>query len=75
MAEYTIREISDMFQLPSSTLRYYEDMGILTNIGRTASGNRIYKSFAHDLLFQNRWYEHFAIERVFFLRVRRNGTY
>lgn len=43
MAEYTIREISDMFQLPSSTLRYYEDMGILTNIERTASGNRIYK--------------------------------
>lgn len=43
MAQYTIREISEMFQLPSSTLRYYEDMGILTNIARTDSGQRIYE--------------------------------
>lgn len=43
MAEYTIREISDMFQLPSSTLRYYEDIGILTNIKRNDSGKRIYE--------------------------------
>lgn len=42
MKEYTIREISEMFQLPSSTLRYYEDVGILTNITRSASGQRIY---------------------------------
>lgn len=32
MKQYTIREISEMFQLPASTLRYYEDMKILTNI-------------------------------------------
>lgn len=43
MAEYSIREISEMFQLPSSTLRYYEEEGILTNIARTASGQRIYE--------------------------------
>lgn len=43
MAQYTIREISEMFRLPSSTLRYYEDMGILTNINRTDSGQRIYE--------------------------------
>lgn len=43
MAQYTIREISEIFQLPSSTLRYYEDMGILTNIKRTGSGQRIYE--------------------------------
>ena len=43
MAEYTIREISDMFKLPTSTLRYYEDMGILTNIKRTDTGKRIYE--------------------------------
>lgn len=42
MKEYTIKEISEMFQLPSSTLRYYEDMGILTNIARSSSGQRIY---------------------------------
>lgn len=26
---YTIKEVSEMFHLPSSTLRYYEDLGIL----------------------------------------------
>ena len=43
MAEYSIREISEMFSLPASTLRYYEEIGILTNIPRNASGNRIYQ--------------------------------
>lgn len=42
MAEYSIREISEMFQLPISTIRYYEEEGILTNIERTASGQRIF---------------------------------
>lgn len=32
-----------MFQLPTSTLRYYEDMEILTNIKRNNSGQRIYE--------------------------------
>ena len=31
-----------MFHLPSSTLRYYEDLGILTNVGRSKSGQRVY---------------------------------
>ena len=31
-----------MFHLPSSTLRYYEDLGILTNVGRSKSGQRGY---------------------------------
>lgn len=43
MAAYGIREISEMFRLPSSTLRYYEEVGILTNIKRTESGQRIYE--------------------------------
>ena len=30
MAEYTIREVSEMFHLPTSTLRYYEDMETYT---------------------------------------------
>lgn len=42
MKTYTIREISKLFDLPSSTLRYYEDMGILPPVERTASGQRIY---------------------------------
>lgn len=43
MAQYTIRQVSEMFQLPLSTLRYYEEQGILTNIPRTDSGQRIYE--------------------------------
>lgn len=42
MSEYTIREISEMFGLPASTIRYYEDEGILTNIARTSAGQRIF---------------------------------
>lgn len=37
MDTYTIKEVSEMFHLPSSTLRYYEDLGILTNVGRSKS--------------------------------------
>ena len=40
--KYTIREISQKFNLPTSTLRYYEEIGILTNIERTPSGQRVY---------------------------------
>lgn len=42
MKEYTIKEISELFQLPASTIRYYEEEGILTNIARTPSGRRIF---------------------------------
>ena len=42
MKEYTIREISKQFGLPASTIRYYEDEGILTDVARTASGQRIF---------------------------------
>ena len=36
---YTIREVSKMFDLPVSTLHYYEDEGILTNVRRSASNH------------------------------------
>lgn len=39
---YTIQEISKMFNLPSSALRYYEDIGLLKNVGRTRNRQRIY---------------------------------
>ncbi len=42
MKTYTIKEISQMFDIPSSTLRYYEDMGLLTNVSRTETNQRIY---------------------------------
>lgn len=42
MKTYHIKEISQMFDFPPSTLRYYEEAGLLTDIERTASGQRIY---------------------------------
>lgn len=39
---YTIRQISDLFKLPASTLRYYEDLGLLTDVIHTESGARVY---------------------------------
>lgn len=43
MNKYTIKEIASSFDIPASTLRYYEDIGILTNVERTVSGQRIYR--------------------------------
>lgn len=40
--EYSIREVARMFGVEPSTLRYYEDSGLLTNVERTASGQRVY---------------------------------
>jgi DNA-binding transcriptional MerR regulator len=39
---YTIQEVSKATDLPSSTLRYYEEMGLLEPIERAASGHRRY---------------------------------
>ena len=39
---YTIREVSEMFNIPVSTLRYYEDEGLLTNVSRSSTNQRIY---------------------------------
>ena len=32
MAEYTIRELATKYDIPTSTLRYYEDLGLLRNV-------------------------------------------
>ena len=42
MKNYTIREISEMFELPSSTLRYYESEELLPEVPKSSSGQRIY---------------------------------
>lgn len=39
---YTIRQISELFNLPASTLRYYEELGLLPDVVHTASGARVY---------------------------------
>ena len=35
-------EISELFSLPASTLRYYESEGLLPNVEKSSSGQRIY---------------------------------
>ena len=40
MKNYTIREISEMFELPSSTLRYYESEELLPEVPKSSSGNQ-----------------------------------
>lgn len=42
MDTYTIKEISNRFQLPASTLRYYEEIGLLNNVTHTAKHQRVY---------------------------------
>ena len=39
---YTIRQLSKLFNLPASTLRYYEELGLLSNIERVGK-KRIYQ--------------------------------
>ena len=40
---YTIREVAAQFHMQPSTLRYYEEQGLLTNIGRTETGQRVFE--------------------------------
>ncbi|MCR5196126.1 MAG: MerR family transcriptional regulator [Pseudobutyrivibrio sp.] len=39
---FTIKQISALFDLPASTLRYYEELGLLEGVERTSSNQRIY---------------------------------
>lgn len=40
--QYTISEVSEKYQISSSTLRYYKRIGLLPNIPRQANGNRYF---------------------------------
>lgn len=42
MNTYTIKEIRDIFNIPSSTLRYYEETGLFPVVERTETNQRIY---------------------------------
>ena len=39
---YTIAQLSDRFGVAASTLRYYEEIGLLRNVKRTDSKQRVY---------------------------------
>ncbi len=40
---YSIQEVSSMFNVPSHTLRYYEQEGLLPAIERSENGRRVYQ--------------------------------
>ncbi|MBL1274597.1 MAG: heavy metal-responsive transcriptional regulator [Ectothiorhodospiraceae bacterium] len=42
MSVYRIGDISKMLELTADTLRYYEKLGLLKKVNRTASGIRLY---------------------------------
>lgn len=42
MADIEIKDISKLMNLSPSTLRYYESIGLITDIQRNASGKRVY---------------------------------
>ncbi len=42
MCTYTIKQIREKFNIPSSTLRYYEDLGLFPEVKRTKTNQRIY---------------------------------
>ncbi len=43
MKNYSIKEVSLLYNLPASTLRYYEAEGLLTQVSRNENGHRIYE--------------------------------
>ncbi|MCR5716845.1 MAG: MerR family transcriptional regulator [Lachnospiraceae bacterium] len=50
MATYTISEISQMFHLPASTIRYYEKIGLLEHVEHINSYRRVYNESHIDRL-------------------------
>jgi DNA-binding transcriptional MerR regulator len=50
MGTYTIGEVSARSGFPATTLRYYEDIGLVVPAARTAAGYRIYDDGALDRL-------------------------
>lgn len=50
MKEYTIKEAADMMGVPASTLRYYDQEGLLPFVERRATGYRIFHEKDIDML-------------------------
>lgn len=47
---YTIGEISNLLNLPTSTLRFYDKMGLLPFIERSENGIRLFKNSDYEAL-------------------------
>lgn len=39
---YSIKEMTEMFQIPASTIRYYEEIGLLENVEHVDKYHRLY---------------------------------
>lgn len=50
MKTYTISEISNIFNLPASTIRYYEQIGLLEDVEHINSYKRVYNQSHIDRL-------------------------
>lgn len=50
MRQYGIKEISKKMDIPASTLRYYEKIGLLTDVARDEGGQRLYNDAHLDRL-------------------------
>lgn len=42
MEKYSISQLSSLFATPASTLRYYEEIGLLRDVARAENGQRLY---------------------------------
>ena len=40
---YTIKEVSEMMNLPTSTIRYYDNQGLIPHLERKESGYRVFQ--------------------------------
>lgn len=47
---YTISDLSKMFHIPASTIRYYESLGLLENVEHLSSNRRVYNESHIDRL-------------------------
>ncbi|GJM48079.1 MerR family transcriptional regulator [Weissella soli] len=50
MQRYTMQEVSEYFQIPTSTIRFYDKQGLLPLVERNATGQRVFPPVQMDLL-------------------------
>ena len=66
MSNYRIGDMSKLLGLSSDTLRYYEKIGLLKNVRRTASGIRVYgdKEVSHLRFIQRAQKMNFTLAEI-----------
>ncbi len=66
MALYRIGDVTRQFNVTADTLRYYEKIGLLTNISRTTSGIRQYsdKDLSRLRFIKRAQYMNFSLDEI-----------